>query len=207
VELVEKGCCNLERHIINCLSFGVPVVVCVNRFATDTEQELQIVLKRAKAAGAKAFIATHWSDGGKGALDLAKGVVEACNEPYKFQFLYPLEISIKEKIETICKKIYRAGTVEYTDIAEEQIVRYTKQGFDKLPVCLAKTHLSFTTDPNIKGAPEGFTIKVREIRASVGAGFLYALLGTMTTLPGLPTRPCYYDVDLDLKTGKVVGLF
>ncbi|MGZ3640127.1 MAG: formate--tetrahydrofolate ligase, partial [Ktedonobacterales bacterium] len=115
--------------------------------------------------------------------------------------------SIKEKIETIAKEIYRADGVDYSPEAEEQIARYTRLGFDKLPICMAKTHLSFTTDVSLKGAPTGFRILVREIRASVGAGFLYPLLGKMSTMPGLPTRPVFYDVDLDLATGKVVGLF
>eukprot|EP01091_Cochliopodium_minus_P002817 TRINITY_DN1266_c0_g1_i1.p1 TRINITY_DN1266_c0_g1~~TRINITY_DN1266_c0_g1_i1.p1 ORF type:complete len:658 (-),score=215.47 TRINITY_DN1266_c0_g1_i1:66-1973(-) len=207
LELVEKGCCNLQRHITNCLSFGVPVVVCVNKFTSDTDKEIQIVLDKVQESGATGFVSTHWEDGGKGALALANGVIEACNKTSNFKFLYELNIPIKDKLETICKNIYKAGSIEYTEEAEEQIKRYTKQGFDKLPVCIAKTHLSFSTNPQLKGAPEGHVVKVRELRASVGAGFLYALLGTIQTLPGLGTRPCYYDVDINQKTGKIVGLF
>ncbi|MBI3161276.1 MAG: formate--tetrahydrofolate ligase, partial [Chloroflexi bacterium] len=144
---------------------------------------------------------------GKGAKALAEAVVKAAELPGNFKFLYPLENSIKSKIEDIAVKIYRADGVDYTPQAEAQIERYTRLGFDKLPICMAKTHLSFTHDASIKGAPTGFRITVREIRASVGAGFLYPILGDMRTMPGLPTRPVFYDVDLDLKTGKVLGLF
>jgi formyltetrahydrofolate synthetase len=182
--------------------------VAVNSFATDTPAEVELIRKAALEFGAQdAVVSTHWADGGAGALALAKAVVNAAEKPSNFKFLYPLELSIKEKIETIAKEIYRADGVDYSPEAEEQVTRYIRLGFDKLPICMAKTHLSFTTDVNIKGAPTGFRILVREIRASAGAGFLYPLLGKMSTMPGLPTRPVFYDVDLDLKTGKVVGLF
>ena len=138
---------------------------------------------------------------------LAEAVVKACEMPSNFKQLYPLNISIKEKIETIAREIYRADGVDYTPEAEEQIARFTRLGFDNLPMCMAKTHLSFSTDATKKGAPDGFRVTISEVRASAGAGFIYPLLGTMRTMPGLPTRPVFYDVDLDLKTGKVVGLF
>jgi methylenetetrahydrofolate dehydrogenase (NADP+)/methenyltetrahydrofolate cyclohydrolase/formyltetrahydrofolate synthetase len=134
-------------------------------------------------------------------------VVRAAEKPSHFEFLYPLDLSIKEKIEKICKEIYGAEGVDYLPEAEEKIKLYTELGFGKLPLCMAKTHLSFSHDPALKGAPSGFRIPVSDIRASVGAGFLYPLLGEMRTMPGLPTRPVFYDVDLDLATGKVVGLF
>ncbi|GAB4401719.1 MAG: hypothetical protein OHK003_28510 [Anaerolineales bacterium] len=208
LELLKAGLPNLERHIQNALKFGVNVVVAVNSFATDTPAEVEMIREAALKMGAiDAVVSTHWADGGKGAKALAEAVIKASKMPSKFKFLYPLEESIKEKIETIAKEIYRADGVDYTPEAEEQIERYTRLGFDKLPICMAKTHLSFTTDATQKGAPTGFRIKVREIRASVGAGFLYPILGDMRTMPGLPTRPVFYDVDLDLKTGKVVGLF
>lgn len=208
LELLKAGLPNLERHIQNALKFGVNVVVAVNSFATDTPAEVEMIREAALKMGAMdAVVSTHWADGGKGAKALAEAVIKASKMPSKFKFLYPLEESIKEKIETIAKEIYRADGVDYTPEAEEQIERYTRLGFDKLPICMAKTHLSFTTDATQKGAPTGFRIKVREIRASVGAGFLYPILGDMRTMPGLPTRPVFYDVDLDLKTGKVVGLF
>ena len=160
-----------------------------------------------KMGAMDAVVSTHWADGGKGAKALAEAVVKAAKKPSKFEFLYSLDESIKTKIETIAREIYRADGVDYTPEAEEQIERYTRLGFDKLPMCMAKTHLSFSTDATQKGAPTGFRITVREVRASVGAGFLYPILGNMRTMPGLPTRPSFYDVDLDLETGKVLGLF
>ncbi len=209
LELLRAGLPNLERHIQNALLFGVNVVVAVNSFATDTPVEVEVIREAAMKMGAMdAVVSTHWADGGKGAKKLAEAVIKAADKPSKFQFLYPLDTtSIKEKIEKIATAIYRADGVDYSPEAEEQIARYTRLGFDKLPICMAKTHLSFTTDASKKGAPTGFRISVREIRASAGAGFLYPILGDMRTMPGLPTRPVFYDVDLDMKTGKVVGLF
>ncbi|RME42670.1 MAG: formate--tetrahydrofolate ligase [Chloroflexi bacterium] len=208
LELLEKGCGNLQVHIKNALRFGIPVVVAVNRFKDDTDAEVELVRKAALEAGAEdAVTATHWADGGAGAVELGKAVMAAAQKPSNFRFLYPLDMSIKEKIEIIAKEIYGADGVEYLPEAEKKIELYTKVGFDKLPICMAKTHLSLSHDPALKGVPKGFTVPVRDIRASVGAGFLYPLLGTMSTMPGLPTRPVFYDVDLDLDTGKVVGLF
>jgi formyltetrahydrofolate synthetase len=152
-------------------------------------------------------MSNHWAEGGAGSVALGKAVIAACKQPSNFNFLYPLELSIKEKIETIAKVMYGADGVSYSEEAEAKIALYTRVGFDKLPMCMAKTHLSLSHDPNLKGAPTGFTVPVRDIRASVGAGFLYPLLGTMSTMPGLPTRPAYFEVDLDLETGKVIGLF
>jgi len=208
LDLLRAGLPNLERHIQNALKFGVNVVVAVNSFATDTPAEVELVREAALKMGAMdAVVSTHWADGGAGAKKLAEAVIKAAEKPSHFQFLYPLDETIKNKIETIAREIYRADGVDYSPEAEEQIARYTRLGFDKLPICMAKTHLSFTTDATKKGAPTGFHIAVREIRASVGAGFLYPILGDMRTMPGLPTRPVFYDVDLDLKTGKVLGLF
>ena len=208
LELVEKGAENLKVHIKNALKYGVPVVVAVNRFTNDTEAEIELVRKIALEAGAEdAIMSNHWAEGGAGAVELGKAVIAAAEKPSNFKFLYDLDLSIKEKIETIAKEIYGAGSVTYTELAEKQIASYTENGFDKLPICMAKTHLSLSTDPTKKGAPTGFNVEVREVRASVGAGFIFPLLGTMSTMPGLPTRPVYYDVDVDLETGKVVGLF
>jgi formyltetrahydrofolate synthetase len=208
LDLLRAGLPNLERHIQNALKYGVNVVVAVNSFATDTPAEVELIREAALQMGAMdAVVSTHWADGGAGSTDLAKAVIKAAEKPSSFEFLYPLEMPIKEKIETIAREIYRADGVDYTPQAEDQIARYTRLGFDKLPICMAKTHLSFSTDATKKGAPSGFRITVREIRASVGAGFLYPILGDMRTMPGLPTRPVFYDVDLDLETGKVVGLF
>jgi len=206
--LLEKGLPNMVAHIKNALRFGVPVVVAVNRFAADTDAEIEMVRRAAVAAGAEdAVMADHWAEGGAGAVALAKAVMAACEKPSNFKFLYPLEWDIKKKIETIAAEIYGADGVDYTPEAEAKIELYTRLGFDKLPICMAKTHLSLSHNPELKGVPKGFRIPVRDIRASVGAGFLYPLCGDMRTMPGLPTRPVYYDVDLDLKTGKVTGLF
>jgi formyltetrahydrofolate synthetase len=206
--LLEKGLPNMVAHVKNALRFGVPVVVAVNRFAADTDAEIEMVRKAAIAAGAEdAVMSDHWAEGGAGAVALAKAVMAACARPKSFRFLYPLEWDIKKKIETIATEIYGADGVDYTPEAEAKIELYTRLGFDKLPICMAKTHLSLSHNPELKGVPKGFRIPVRDIRASVGAGFLYPLCGDMRTMPGLPTRPVYYDVDLDLKTGKVTGLF
>ncbi len=208
LDLLRKGLPNLERHIKNALKFGVNVVVAINTFSTDTPAELEVVRKAAIEAGAvDAVVSTHWMDGGAGAKALAEAVVKASQLPSNFRFLYPLDIPIKEKIEIICREIYGADGVDFLPEAEKKIEVYTRLGFDKLPICMAKTHLSFTHDPAIKGAPTGFRVPIRDIRASVGAGFLYPLVGEMRTMPGLPTRPVFYDVDIDLKTGRVVGLF
>jgi formyltetrahydrofolate synthetase len=206
--LLEKGLPNMAAHIRNALRFGVPVVVAVNRFATDTDAEIELVRKAAVTAGAEdAVMCDHWAEGGAGAVALAKAVIAACGKPKSFRFLYPLEWGIKKKIETIATEIYGADGVEYTPEAEAKVELYTRLGFDKLPICMAKTHLSLSHNPELKGVPKGFKVPVRDIRASVGAGFLYPLCGDMRTMPGLPTRPVYYDVDLDLETGKVKGLF
>jgi formyltetrahydrofolate synthetase len=208
LDLLRAGLGNLEVHIKNALSFGVNVVVAVNSFANDTQAEVELVRQAALEAGAEnAVVSRHWMEGGAGAVDLGRAVVEACEKPSNFQFLYDLDIPIKDKIETICREIYGADGVEYSEEADKKIEVYTKLGFDKIPMCMAKTHLSLSHDPSLKGVPKGFIVPIRDIRASVGAGFLYPLLGTMSTMPGLPTRPAYYDVDLDLETGRVIGLF
>ena len=208
LDLLRAGLGNLQHHIKNARGFGVNVVVAVNSFATDTPAEVDLVRQAALEAGAEdSVVCTHWMEGGKGAEKLAEAVVKAAEKPTNFRFLYPLDISIKEKIETICKQIYGADGVDYTPEAEAKIALYTRLGFDKLPLCMAKTHLSLSHDPNLKGVPKGFIVPIRDIRASVGAGFLYPLLGEMRTMPGLPTRPVFYDVDLDLETGRVLGLF
>jgi formyltetrahydrofolate synthetase len=208
LDLLAKGLANLTAHIRNALRFGVPVVVAINRFTTDTDAEIDLIRRAALAVGAEdAVPATHWAEGGPGAVALAKAVIAACAKPRNFRFLYPLEWDIKKKIETIATEIYGADGVEYTPEAEAKIALYTRLGFDKLPICMAKTHLSLSHNPEWKGVPRNFKLPVRDIRASVGAGFLYPLCGDMRTMPGLPTRPVYYDVDLDLETGKVKGLF
>lgn len=208
MEALDKGCENLDKQIENVAMHGVPVIVALNHFPTDTDREVQYVLDRAMKAGASAAVTSKvWAEGGAGGIDLAKALIEVCEkEPSNFHYLYSLDTPIKEKIETIATKIYGADGVTYTPLANRQIRRYTKLGFDKLPICMAKTHLSLSADPNLKGRPRGFTVNVREVRASMGAGFLYPLLGEMRTMPGLPTDPAGAHMDLD-ETGKVIGLF
>jgi methylenetetrahydrofolate dehydrogenase (NADP+) / methenyltetrahydrofolate cyclohydrolase / formyltetrahydrofolate synthetase len=206
--LLEKGAVNLMKHIENAKMFGVPVCVAVNSFKYDTTAEVELIKKLAREAGAEgAFTCTHWMNGGKGAIELAEAVMAAAQQPNKFEFLYPLKWPIKRKIETIAARIYGADGVDYAPEAEAKIELYTRLGFDQMPICMAKTHLSLSHDASLKGRPTGWRLPIRDIRASVGAGFLYPLCGTMRTMPGLPTRPVYYDVDLDLETGKVLGLF
>ncbi len=208
LELLDKGLPNLLQHIENALKFGVPVVVAINRFKDDTDAEIALIRKRARETGAEdAVESTVWMNGGAGGADLAKAVMKACEKPSSFKFLYPDDYSIKEKIETVAKEIYRAAEVSYTPEAEAKIKLFTNMGLSHLPLCMAKTHLSFTHDPALKGTPRGWTLPITDVRASVGAGFLYPLCGTMRTMPGLPTRPAFTDVDIDIETGRVLGLF
>ncbi len=205
--LLRAGIANLTAHIANARRFGLPVVVAVNAFPTDTGAEVKLVEEMALQAGATAAVRSdHWAQGGEGAEELAAAVAAACADETSFDFLYPLNRSIKEKIETICTEVYGAGDVEYSPQAEREIAEYEKSGFGYLPVCIAKTHLSLSHDPALKGAPRGFTVPVREVRASVGAGFIYPLLGEMRTMPGLSATPAFMKVDVDGE-GNVIGLF
>jgi formyltetrahydrofolate synthetase len=208
LDLLQKGLGNLIHHIATVRKYGLPVVVAINNFATDTEAEMGLVSKAAVAGGAEAaLVCKHWAMGGEGITALAEEVIKAANRPSNFQFLYPLDWPIKKKIETIAIEVYGADGVDYSPEADARIAEYTRLGFDKLPICMAKTHLSLSHDPALKGVPKGYRIPVRDMRASVGAGFIYPLLGKMSTMPGLPTRPAFFDVDIDLETGQVVGLF
>jgi formate--tetrahydrofolate ligase len=210
VGLVEKGCDNLVKHIQNARKFGVNVVVGINKFKTDTDAEIEMVRQKSLEAGAfDAVMSNHWALGGEGAAELAKATERACasNDAENFKFLYDVDLSICEKIETISKEIYGADGVDYSDTAKEQIAQYESAGFGKLPICIAKTQYSFSCDASAKGVPTGFRITVREIRSCAGAGFLYPICGDIMTIPGLPTRPGFYDVDIDVKTGEVKGLF
>ncbi|MBM3701998.1 MAG: formate--tetrahydrofolate ligase [Actinobacteria bacterium] len=207
VEAVEKGCENLEKMIENMKLFGLPVVVAINNFDADTEEEIDVIKDKAKAAGAEdAIISNVWERGGDGGIELAEAVVKAAEKPTEFKFLYPLDWPIKKKIEIIATKIYGADGVNYLPEAEKKIDLYTKQGFGKLPICMAKTHLSLSHDPDLKGRPTGFTVPIRDVRVSAGAGFLYPLLGMMRTMPGLPKVPAGTKVDID-DDGNIVGLF
>ncbi|HLU32234.1 MAG TPA: formate--tetrahydrofolate ligase [Acidimicrobiia bacterium] len=207
LSLLQAGMPNLEAHIHNVRRFGVPVVVAINTFPTDTWAEIDLIKQKAMEAGAlDAVMADHWAKGGEGAAELAEAVVKACEEPNQFSYLYPLNMSIREKIEIICREIYGAGGVDYSPTATRQIAEFEKAGFGYLPICVAKTHLSISHDAALKGAPTGYTVPVREVRASVGAGFIYPILGEMRTMPGLGTTPAFMKVDVD-DNGNVVGLF
>ena len=207
LELLEKGLPNLLQHIENAIKFGVPVVVAINRFKYDTDAEIELIRQRAKETGAEDVVMHNvWAYGGEGGADLARAVVAACEKPNNFHFLYEDDMSIKEKIEIIVREIYRADGADYTDEAEAKIKLFTDMGLAHLPLCMAKTHLSFTHDPAIKGTPRGWRMPITDVRASVGAGFIFPLCGTMKTMPGLPTRPVFTDIDIDVETGKVLGL-
>jgi formate--tetrahydrofolate ligase len=203
---LEEGVVNLIAQIENVRRFGLPVVVAINAFPTDTEREWAYLEQAAKAAGAFAAVpTTHFVHGGEGAMDLARALVQATEQPADFNFLYPLEAGIKEKIEAIATKIYGASSVEYADEADTKIRQYTKLGFAGLPICMAKTHLSLSHDPALKGRPAGFALPVRDIRLSAGAGFIYPLCGQMMTMPGLPSDPVGAHIDID-ELGNVVGM-
>jgi formyltetrahydrofolate synthetase len=205
---LERGAANLVAHIGIARRFGVPVVVAVNRFDTDTENEVSLIEKISVDAGAEAAVMTdHWAQGGAGSIALAEAVVAACEQPKSFRFLYPLDIPIRDKIEVIATNVYGANGVDFLPEAEAKLKLYTDLGYDHLPICMAKTHLSLSHVPQWKGAPTDFRLPVRDIRASVGAGFLYPLCGTMRTMPGLPSRPAFENVDIDTATGRVKGLF
>ena len=205
--LLQAGLTNLVAHIEGARRFGMQVVVAVNSFPTDTRNEIEAVKRAALEAGALAAVtSSHWADGGRGAADLARAVIDACEEPNDFRFLYPLERSIKEKIETIATKIYGADGVDYSPRSERDIAGFENDGFGRLPLCMAKTPLSISHDPHLKGRPTGYRLPVREVRASVGAGFLIPILGAINTMPGLGSRPAFMNVDID-EDGKIVGLF
>jgi formyltetrahydrofolate synthetase len=199
---------NLMAHIENANRFGVAVVVAINRFYTDTDAELELVRKTCLDSGkvVDAVVTNHWEEGGEGAIELGKAVIKAAEKEADFKFLYPLDVPIKDKIEAIAKKIYGADGVDYTPEAEKRIEEYERLGYDNLPICMAKTHLSLSHDSSMKGRPKGFRLPIRDIRASIGAGFLYPIAGPIRLMPGLPTRPAYYDIDIDMETGRILGL-
>jgi len=207
-EALAKGCENLAKQVENMKLFGIPVVVTINRFAFDRDSEVEIVRQKAIEAGAEDAIPIEvHAEGGQGGQEAARAVKKAADKGGDFRFLYPLEASIKEKIETIATKVYGADGVDYLPEAEAKIKLFTEQGLDTLPLCMAKTHLSLSHDPALKGRPRGFRVPIRDIRPATGAGYLYPLLGEMRTMPGLPKRPAAVDVDIDVATGKIVGLF
>lgn len=207
LELLKKGVSNLEAHLKIISKFGLPAVVAINAFPTDTPAEHALVREAALKAGAfDAVVSYNWAKGGDGAANLATAVDKACATPAKANLLYPLELSIKDKIETIAREVYGAGSVTYTDVASDAIEKFSALGYDKLPICMAKTHLSLSHDPTVKGAPRGFTFPVKDLRLAAGAGFIYPLTGEISTMPGLPSIPAYMGMDIDTTTGLITGL-
>jgi len=202
---VEAGAANLVKQIENIRVHGVSPVVAVNGFPTDHPSEHEAIRRIAEAAGARVAVCTHFSDGGRGAIELAEAVRDAAEEPSTFKLLYPSEATLKDKIEAIALQVYGADGVDYSPVADKQLARYEANGFGELPICLAKTHLSISSDPTLKGAPTGWRLPIREVRASIGAGFIYPLAGEMRTMPGLGSDPAAHHVDFD-DDGEIVGL-
>lgn len=206
IEALKKGMTNLAKHIENIQKFGLPIVVAINAFPTDTENELQELKALCESMGASVSISEAWAKGGEGAIDLAQKVIEATEKPSNFQYMYDVNDSIKDKIHTIATKIYGADGVNYTPAVEKTIAEFEAEGLDKIPICMAKTQYSLSDDQFKLGAPTGFKITVRELRISAGAGFIVALTGNILTMPGLPKKPAAENMDIDIN-GKITGLF
>lgn len=206
IPALKKGLANLAKHIENIQKFGLPIVVAINAFPTDTQAELDELNTLCKEMGASVSISQAWAKGGEGALDLAQKVIAAAEKPSKLEYMYDENESIKDKIAAIAKKIYGASGVNYTPTASKAIAELEANGLDKMPVCMAKTQYSFSDDPAKLGAPKDFTITIREIRLSAGAGFIVALTGNILTMPGLPKKPAAENMDID-ENGKITGLF
>jgi formate--tetrahydrofolate ligase len=204
-DVVHEGAANLRKQLDNIRLHGVTPVVAVNAFPADHQSEHRAVREIAEEAGVRVAVCTHFARGGKGAVELAEAVAEAAEEPGDFRLLYPDDASLREKIETIATRVYGADGVDYDLAASRQLDAYERNGFGRLPVCIAKTHLSISSDPTLRGAPRGWRLPVREVRASVGAGFVYPICGDMRTMPGLPMHPAVHRIDLD-EHGEVVGL-
>ena len=203
---LKEGCANLLRHLENLQKFGVPVTVGINRFIADTDAEIALVQEACEGLGVEAIECTHWGDGGAGAEALAHAVVAKADQPSDFQLLYPDDMSLWEKIETVAKQIYRAGSVTVDDAVRRKIETYQEQGYGNLPVCMAKTQMSFSADPTLMGAPEGHSLHVRDARLSAGAGFLVAICGNIMTMPGLPRVPAANSIYVN-EQGQIEGLF
>lgn len=209
LDAVRKGMSNLIRHISNIRKFGVPVVVALNRFSSDTPAELEMVreLSMQEGGAADVVVTTHWSHGGAGAKNLAESLVRVTETvPSDFRYLYPSDMALKMKIETICKEIYGASGVEFLHDTESKLEEMERLGYGTFPICMAKTQYSFSHDPSLRGAPSGFVVPVRDVRVNCGARFVFPLLGDISTMPGLPTRPAFFNIDIDPVTGKVCGL-
>jgi formate--tetrahydrofolate ligase len=207
VAALEKGFANLQRHLANMRRFGVPVVVSVNRFSADTAREHTRLQELCAAEGVKSVIADHWAQGGAGAVELAREIVDLAESgSAKLEFLYPEDMPLLEKVRTIAQRIYGAEDIEATKSVQDQFAQLQDQGFGHFPVCIAKTQLSFTTDPNAKGAPTGHTVPIREVRLSAGAEFVVAICGEIMTMPGLPRVPAANNIEVDAE-GRITGLF
>ena len=203
LDALEVGCANLEKQIENVRLYGIPCVVAINRFASDTAREVDLVRRKALEAGAFHCVPSEvYRYGSRGGMELAKAVIGACGAADKFDYLYPLDMPIEKKIETIARKVYGAKGVHFEKSAEDNIGLYKKLGFSKLPICMAKTHLSLSHDPKVKGSPRNFILPVRDVKPSIGAGFLYALCGKILTMPSLPSHPVGERIDIDAK-GKL----
>ena len=206
VDALLKGCENLAKHIDTIQQFGLPYVIAINQFVSDTDREIEALENWCQEHGHPMSLSTVWANGGKGAIDLAEKVVALCEKENHYAPLYDVDKTIEEKIETIAKKVYGADGVQFTPEAKEQIEIFNKNGWGKLPICMAKTQMSLSDDGSIMGRPQGFTITVRELRPSLGAGFIVALTGKVLTMPGLPKHPSALDMDID-EDGKIKGLF
>ena len=206
VEALMAGCENLAKHIDTVQQFGLPYVVAINQFVSDTPKEIEALENWCKENGHPMSLSQVWAKGGEGALDLAQKVIDLCEQENTYAPLYDVEQSIEDKIETIAKKVYGADGVEYTDEAKEQLKKFTELGWDKMPVCMAKTQMSLSDDAKVMGRPSGFKITVRELRPSLGAGFIVALTGKVLTMPGLPKKPSALNMDID-ENGTITGLF
>ena len=203
---LEKGLANLTKHIENVQKFGLPAVVAINAFPTDTKEELDFVEEKCVAMGASVALSEVWAKGGEGGLELADKVMEAMEKPSNFRFMYEVEQSIPEKIGAVAREIYGADGVDFTGPAKKQLAEIEALGLDKMPVCMAKTQYSLSDDPTKLGRPEGFRITVKELRISAGAGFIVALTGDILTMPGLPKKPAAENMDIDVQ-GRITGLF
>jgi formyltetrahydrofolate synthetase len=208
-ELVRAGCANLRAHIQIAQKFGVPTVVAINAFPTDSPEEWAVIREEAIKGGARdAVVSQNWAQGGEGAADLAKAVIAAADEPQNVKLLYESNISLKDKIDVLAKEIYGASEVEYSKEVLKKMDQFADWGYGDLPICMAKTQYSLSHDPAFKNVPPaGYTFPIKDIRLSAGAGFVYPLAGDIRTMPGLGSRPAYMDVDLDRETGKITGLF
>ncbi len=204
---LEAGIPNLLRHVSNIREvYGLPCVVAVNRFPTDTDREVELIIEKCRALGVNTVLSNVWAEGGAGGVELAREVVRLCEEPNNFAFSYSADMSIEDKINAIVTRVYRGDGVVFTPSAKKELARLTELGFDKLPVCMAKTQYSFSDDPTKLGAPEGFTVTVRSLKVSAGAGFVVALTGDIMTMPGLPKVPAAEKIDVD-ENGRITGLF